>query len=115
MRKALNILVILSLMFVIFGSGMTLAGESNSKEGAQVKVTAFVDGELEELIGLWVTVWYADSGGMGDFLYCKGKVLGRKGSNWLIMQDAKGIFTWCYIPTIRKIQIKSTNYVPKFD
>lgn len=113
MRKILSILVIVSLMFIVLGNGVALPEES--REEVQVRVLAFVDGELEELVGLWVIVWYQEAYSLYDELYCKGKVLGRKGSNWLIIQDEKDIFTWCYIPTIRKIQILSTNYVPSFD
>lgn len=113
MMKILSILAVASLIFVTLGGGMALPEESRAE--VQVRVPAFVDVELEELIGLWVIVWYAEAYSLYDELYCKGKVLGRKGSNWLVMVDEKNIFTWCYIPTIRKIQILSTNYVPEFD
>lgn len=113
MKKALSILMVVSLMFIALGSGMALPEES--REEVQVRVLAFVDEELEELVGLWVKVWYAEAYSSYDELYCKGKVLGRKGSNWLIIRDMKDFITWCYIPTIRKIMILSEDYIPKFD
>ena len=70
--------------------------------------------ELEELIGLKVKIVYQWTGSKGlGLTECKvnGTIVELVGNSWIIVLVKKR-YAWCYIPTIRYIEILDKNYRP---
>ena len=89
MRKAISIILVCIMLI----GAMSIIAVAN---------------DLDELIGLEIRVWYA-----GNFnrLSCRGILLEIRG-DWLIVFVDKKKYTWCYIPTIRGIDILNKDYKP---
>ena len=79
-----------------------------------IQATGQEGNELEELMGLEVNIIYQITGkGMSTTIIkfdCKGIVIGIK-EFWIIVLVKKK-YVWCYIPTIRKIEILDKDYKP---
>ncbi len=99
MRKIATIMLVGLMIIGMMGCVQAIAQDGN---------------DLEELVGLKIKVWYA--AGIFNHLTCTGILSEIKG-NWLIMIGLgwfdKGEYTWCYIPTIRGIDVLNENYEPR--